>query len=253
MSGGGFLGRALAGREGAYFLQQSKNAVGNLVAQQRRNPQQKVLPDSAETRSSPCEPADVLPEILRHSIPLSPPSYSDSSSFAASKWAIRSGDPAYRNDGAFNPLRDYLSLPQVTFGPKRWELPAGANSVLASTANDLRTDKYEHVNPEKLKAAAAGLAQIGKAFVAATVIIFGAATCTLAFAISKLQVQDADDIKVRGQQIFRPKVDVFREQMLPLQAWVESMSRKWHIQGGDEIKEKPIVKELSKLFHDRNP
>lgn len=41
----------------------------------------------------------------------------------------------------------------------RWQLPNSENSVLASTANDLRSDKYTPINPEKLKAAAAGLSQ----------------------------------------------------------------------------------------------
>ena len=41
----------------------------------------------------------------------------------------------------------------------RWQLPTAENAVLASTANELRRDKYTPVNPEKLKAAAAGLSQ----------------------------------------------------------------------------------------------
>lgn len=41
----------------------------------------------------------------------------------------------------------------------RWQIPNSDNSVLASTANELRRDKYVAVNPEKLKAAAVGLSQ----------------------------------------------------------------------------------------------
>ncbi|KAJ1438641.1 hypothetical protein SESBI_02905 [Sesbania bispinosa] len=41
----------------------------------------------------------------------------------------------------------------------QWELPQATNTVLASTANELRQDRsIGHVNPEKLKAAAEGLA-----------------------------------------------------------------------------------------------
>ncbi|CAL5365128.1 unnamed protein product [Camellia sinensis] len=40
-----------------------------------------------------------------------------------------------------------------------WQLPNIDSSVLASTANELRRDKYTPVNPEKLKAAAVGLSQ----------------------------------------------------------------------------------------------
>lgn len=41
----------------------------------------------------------------------------------------------------------------------RWQLPNAENSFVASTANDSRQDKYAPVNPEKLKAAAAGFSQ----------------------------------------------------------------------------------------------
>ncbi|CAL5367071.1 unnamed protein product [Camellia sinensis] len=38
-----------------------------------------------------------------------------------------------------------------------WQLPNTNSSVLASTANELRRDKYTPINPEKLKAAVVGL------------------------------------------------------------------------------------------------
>lgn len=41
----------------------------------------------------------------------------------------------------------------------RWELPEAKHGVSASTANELRQDRYDvYVNPEKLKAASEGLA-----------------------------------------------------------------------------------------------
>lgn len=46
----------------------------------------------------------------------------------------------------------------------RWELPNQEHSVLASTANELRRDKYTPINPEKLKAAAEGL-QYGRFYI----------------------------------------------------------------------------------------
>ncbi|KAK7385544.1 hypothetical protein VNO78_31267 [Psophocarpus tetragonolobus] len=51
-----------------------------------------------------------------------------------------------------------LTLCVPTFDPKRWELPQETNMVSASTANELREDRYvTHVSPEKLKAATEGL------------------------------------------------------------------------------------------------
>lgn len=41
---------------------------------------------------------------------------------------------------------------------RRWQLPQLENSALASTANELRQDRHTPINPEKLKAAAEGLA-----------------------------------------------------------------------------------------------
>ncbi|KAF2292292.1 hypothetical protein GH714_018645 [Hevea brasiliensis] len=155
-----FLAGRLAGKEAAYFFQESKHAVNRLA--EKSIPTSKNLPSSPLSSEHESQ-ADVLPEVLRHSLP----SYiygkpSDSSSLAtASKWALHShaSKASTVSPDALNPLRAYLSLPQVTFGPKRWELPSQENSVLASTANEMRKDRYTPINPEKLKAAAEGLTQ----------------------------------------------------------------------------------------------
>lgn len=52
-----------------------------------------------------------------------------------------------------------LSLVSSYTRTDRWQLPQQEYMVLASTANELRQDKYNHVNPKKLKAAAEGLSQ----------------------------------------------------------------------------------------------
>ena len=116
-----FLAGRLAGKEGAYFFQESKNAVGRLA---QKNTTQKPSSLPAPSSSSQQEAqADVLPEVLRHSLP-SKVYYQplDSSSISTSKWALQS-DPNNASSlsaEALNPLRAYLSLPQVTFGPKRY-------------------------------------------------------------------------------------------------------------------------------------
>ncbi|XP_010252511.1 PREDICTED: uncharacterized protein LOC104594079 isoform X2 [Nelumbo nucifera] len=217
-----FLAGRLAGTEGAYFLQESKYAVGRLV-------QKKKLPSSpseAHPKSSPLEDeaqADVLPEVLRHSLPskiFEQPL--DSSLSTASKWVLPA-DPnkaASVSADAMNPLRAYLSMPQVTFGAKRWELPNVEHSVLASTANELRHDRYAHVNPEKLKAAAEGLSQVGKALAIATTIVFGGATLAFGLTASKLELHNSDDIRTKGRDLVQPKFEMVREQLLPVRVWV---------------------------------
>lgn len=116
-----FLAGRLAGKEGAYFFQESKHAVGRLVEKTKpKGPSSNSDPTRAGTELE--SSADVLPEVLRHSLPSRiylPPS--DSSLSKSSKWALNSDpkSPSSVSSEALNPLRAYVSLPQVTFGPKR--------------------------------------------------------------------------------------------------------------------------------------
>ena len=110
-----FLAGRLAAKEGAYFLQESKTAVGRLA---EKLPPSASAPGGASAQPSP----DVLPEILRHSVPIkgtAPPA--EASLSASSRWALPPGgaEAAGLHPDALNPLRSYVSLPQATFGPKR--------------------------------------------------------------------------------------------------------------------------------------
>ncbi|KAG4964591.1 hypothetical protein JHK85_039566 [Glycine max] len=234
-----FLAGRLAGKEAAYFFQESKQAVGKLA---QKNPLPKTNNNNLNFHEG-YDHADVLPEVLRHSLPskVFRNDEATSFSFSASKWVLHS-DPKTQSSvspDALNPLRAYLSLPQVTFGPKRWQLPEAANTVSASTANESRQDRYAtHVNPEKLKAAGEGLAHdnglwktegvvnahhnlFGKAFAVATAFVFGGAALVFGMVASKLELQNA-----------------------------ENMSRKWHVER-DDVKQKTIIKELSKIWGEK--
>ncbi|XP_010556990.1 PREDICTED: uncharacterized protein LOC104826141 [Tarenaya hassleriana] len=244
-----FLAGRLAGKEAAYFFQESKHAVNRLA--EKSPAAVKKLPPS------PAEPSgvqtDVLPEVLRHSLPpkIFGPPPDPSSLSKSSKWALQSDPNAAVSvsSDALNPLRNYLSLPQVTFGPKRWELPDSENSVVASTANEMRKDRYTtHANPEKLKAAAEGLKYVGKAFAVATITVFGGASLVFGMAASKLGMQNSDDIRTKSKDLVQPKLENIREQLMPLRTWAENMSKKWRVDNSGYIKEKPIVKELSKTL-----
>ncbi|XP_011086367.1 uncharacterized protein LOC105168118 [Sesamum indicum] len=245
-----FLAGRLASTEGSYFLQESKQAVTRILQNQKNSAG--VVKPIAE--NSEISSADVLPEVLRHSLPpriFHAPSESLSSSFSGtSKWALKPDPKGGGGSGvsadALNPLRAYVSLPQVTFGPKRWQLPDSENSVLASTANDLRHDKYTPINPEKLKAAAAGLTQIGSAFAVATAVVFGGATLIFGLAASKLEVHNTDDIRAKGKDLIQPKFEMYREKLVPLRTWAEDVSKKWHLEREESLKEKPLIKELSR-------
>ncbi|WCJ37520.1 hypothetical protein M5689_018650 [Euphorbia peplus] len=241
-----FLAGRLGGKEAAYFFQESKNAVNRLAEKTAGGGPKPPSPINIESQ------ADVLPEILRHSLPsniFGKPS-DPSSLSTASKWALQSdpNKPISVSSDTLNPLRAYVSLPQVTFGPKRWEMPAHDSSVVASTANDLRKDRYTPISPEKLKAAADGITYIGKAFAVATAVVFGGSILVFSLAASKLEIHTSDDIRSKGKNLFEPKLETIKEQLVPLKTWAERTSKKWHVNREEDIKEKPMVKELSKLF-----
>ena len=120
-----FLAGRLAGKEAAYFLQESKHAVGKLAQKNSASNKIEGASLSAPVASPELEAnADVLTEVLRHSLPakIFKDETSGSSSFSASKCVLHS-DPknrSYVSPDALNPLRAYVSLLQVTFGPKRF-------------------------------------------------------------------------------------------------------------------------------------
>ncbi|CAL5340576.1 unnamed protein product [Camellia sinensis] len=118
-------------------------------------------------------------EVLRQSLPSKTfQSPSKLSRSRASKWVLHSdlkNAPSVSHE-ALNPLRAYVSLSRVTFGPKSL-LPNTDSSVLVSTANELHRGKYTPVNPKKLKAAAVGLSQ-------------SSATLMVGLAASKLELHN---------------------------------------------------------------
>ncbi|GFQ08230.1 hypothetical protein PHJA_002967000 [Phtheirospermum japonicum] len=249
-----FLAGRLASTEGSYFLQESKQAVTRLARTQKNNRKLAENNELSPNSSSSSSPADVLPEVLRHSLPpkiFNSEDFSSSSSFSsASKWALERESVSRVSPHAINPLSAYVSLPQVSFGAKRmklrWQLPNSENSVLASTANDLRQDKHVPINPEKLKAAAAGLTQIGSAFAVATALVFGGSALIFGLVASKLQLKNTDDIRNKGEDLVRPKFEVFKEQLAPLRTWAEKVSKERRLEREESMKENPLIKELSR-------
>ncbi|XP_051135216.1 uncharacterized protein LOC127254247 isoform X2 [Andrographis paniculata] len=248
IKGMNFLAGRSAAKEGSYFLKESKQAVARVLQNTSGSP--------IQANNTGIPSADVLPEVLRHSLPSkifhSPDDNSPSSFSKASKWALKS-DPnrppgSVASADAINPLTAYVSLPQVTFGPKRWQLPNSESSIVASTANDLRQDKHAPINPEKLKAAALGLSRIGSAFAIATAIVFGGVSLFFGLVASKLEMHNADDIRTKGKDFMQPKIETFKEQLGPLRTWAEDASQKWHMEKDKSLKEKPLIKELSRTL-----
>ncbi|CAD6223458.1 unnamed protein product [Miscanthus lutarioriparius] len=207
---------------GGYFLQESKSAVGRLA---EKLPPSASAPGGASAQPSP----DVLPEILRHSVPIKgTPPPAEASLSASSRWALPPGgaEAAGLHPDALNPLRSYVSLPQATFGPKR--------------------DREVTMQP-----LSTGI-RVGKAFIAATFLVFGGATAVMLYTADKLQLHSVDDVKTKGKDALQPRADMIKEQIAPLRSWAEEMSRKWHFEGNKEAKEKSvIIRELSRALGSR--
>ncbi|VAI72555.1 unnamed protein product [Triticum turgidum subsp. durum] len=105
------------------------------------------------------------------------------------------------------------------------------------------------MDPEKLKAVIDGYSQVGKAFLAGTVLVFGGATAVLLYTANKLQLHSVDDVKAKGKDAVQPHADMIKEQIAPLRKWAEDTSRKWHYEGNKESKEKPLLdRELSRAL-----
>ncbi|KAK4275981.1 hypothetical protein QN277_018985 [Acacia crassicarpa] len=87
-----------------------------------------------------------------------------------------------------------------------------SNLVSASTANELNEDRHPtSINPEKIKAAAEGLANVGKAFAIATAIVFGGATLVFGMVASKLDLKNIEDVKIKEKDAVEPKFDSIKE------------------------------------------
>ncbi|KAH9618516.1 hypothetical protein KSS87_022104 [Heliosperma pusillum] len=250
-----FLAGRLAGKEAAYFFEESKHAVNRLAQKTTKNPKSPIPnPNSNPTDVS----VDVLPEILRHSLPSKiyrqDPLADFSSNFSSPKWTLpNSNSQSFGvSPDVLNPLRGYVSLPQVTFGPKRWQLPTADSSVVASTANDLRHEHYTHINPEKVRAAAEGLTNVGMAFAVATAIIFGSAALTFGMAALKLDIHSIDDIQAKAKDLLHPKFETVKEGLHPLRDWADKTSKKWHYQREHDSKERSVLKELAKMLGEKS-
>ncbi|VAI84720.1 unnamed protein product [Triticum turgidum subsp. durum] len=233
-----FLAGRLAAQEGAYFLQESRDAAGRLA--------QKIPASEHGPRpASPPPSADVLPEILRHSMPLRPTLPPPNSTlYGSTRWALPPGGAkaAGVSPDVLNPLRSYVALPQATFGlgPKRWELPTDRPYYSSPSTNEGRRDMHPPpMDPEKLKAVIARYSQVGKALlrIAGTILVIGEATTELLYTVNKLQLHSVGDVRAKGKE----HADMVKVQLAPLRKWAEDTSRKWHYKGNKESKEKPIL------------
>ncbi|KAF7094685.1 hypothetical protein CFC21_096977 [Triticum aestivum] len=264
-----FLAGRLAAQEGAYFLQESRNAAGRLA-------QKLPAPEHGPRPASPPPSADVLPEILRHSMPLRPTLPPPNSTlYGSTRLALPPGgaEAAGVAPDVLSPLRSYVALPQATFGlgPKRcasgafgidlifslkvscgfiyrWELPTDRPHYSSSSTNEGRHDMHPPpMDPEKLKAVIARYSQFGKALlrIAGTILVIGEATAELLYTANKLQLHSVDDVRAKGKE----QADMVKVQLAPLRKWAEDTSRKWHYEGNKESKEKPLLdRELSRAL-----
>ncbi|KAH8940781.1 hypothetical protein BDL97_14G002600 [Sphagnum fallax] len=241
-----FLAGRLAATEGAFFTQHSKQAAIAL----RQKIDSSPSPSSSSPKPSPnnngfpvilsASEADVLPEVLRHSLPLQhvprvPQTQSATapSSLAASlnltlatREGAKTGGPS--GDGLRHglPVELFATAPQTFLGPKRWRLETAEVSALASTANEARTDIN---NTTKQKALMEGYFVVTKAFMVATGLVFGGALTTAAIAGALLDIQSVKDIRTQGHEYFQPGVQRLQQSFEPLRLWAQGKCEKWKL------------------------
>lgn len=232
-----FLARRVAASEGAFFSQTSKESIAKLREKAARSSSPKCV-ESASVSSHEEGNADVLPEILQHSLPeqqfdgLLPSPFSPSpSSLAASLSSSVHSSPSsshHRMD-TNGPLSFLPTLPQASFGPSRWTPAEEEVKILASTANESRMEGMTTMDDARAKALVDGYAIVMKAFLIATALVVGGATVVAGVVGSKLQIRSIDDIPIKGREHMQPRVELIRESFEPWRQWVQKRSRDWNI------------------------
>ncbi|XP_024524987.1 uncharacterized protein LOC9654662 isoform X1 [Selaginella moellendorffii] len=210
---GGFLGRRVAAAEGGYFASRSREAIANL-----RRKQQEQVGSSKESNSdvallSEAEnqaKADVLPEILQHSIPLRP---------GKEEMSVDSGLRSEKTIASprIDPGDGYL-----TATPRTWGFgPLEGFNRQPSTANETRA--APEMSAAQAKLVVEGYLMIVKAFFIGTALVCGGAVLGAKMITTCLGIKSMDDIPVKGREFFQPKVDGLRAMLEPARRKVHGL------------------------------
>ncbi|KAH7422799.1 hypothetical protein KP509_12G026200 [Ceratopteris richardii] len=158
--------RRAAASEGAFFSQASKESIVRL----REKTPRSSAPAAGDASSTgdvallkdEVNP-DVLPEILQHSLPKHqqydplPTSSSPSPSSLVSLASAKPSNVASRHRADNNGLAFLPTLPQASFGPRRWKVTEEEVKLMASTANEARfLDDTPTMDDAKAKALVEG-------------------------------------------------------------------------------------------------
>ncbi|KAH7422798.1 hypothetical protein KP509_12G026200 [Ceratopteris richardii] len=223
--------RRAAASEGAFFSQASKESIVRL----REKTPRSSAPAAGDASSTgdvallkdEVNP-DVLPEILQHSLPKHqqydplPTSSSPSPSSLVSLASAKPSNVASRHRADNNGLAFLPTLPQASFGPRRWKVTEEEVKLMASTANEARfLDDTPTMDDAKAKALVEGYGVILKAFAVATALVIGGATVATTALMSKLQIHSTDDIRVKGSEHMQPRAEAIRSLFEPWRQWVQ--------------------------------
>ncbi|MCO5605315.1 hypothetical protein L7F22_059497 [Adiantum nelumboides] len=228
-----FLGRRGAALEGAFFSQTSKEAIARLREKAAKSSSPLAVESSTNAALAPEREADadVLPEILQHSLPeqqqyddLLPSSLSPSPSSLASLASPKSPSPVQHRRMDTTGLAFLPILPQASFGPRRWTPPDEEVKISASTANEARQEGMPTINDAQAKALLEGYGVVLKAFLIATAIVVGGATAGIAILVSKLQLHSLEDVRIKGHEHLQPRIEAVRRRFEPWREWVQKRS-----------------------------
>ncbi|XP_024361790.1 uncharacterized protein [Physcomitrium patens] len=254
-----FLAGRLAATEGAFFNQHSKQAAVALKQKLKTSTPPNSVSETSNSESVlKLSRADVLPEVLRHSLPIAPTtealqavdvaSAPARSSLATSLKSILSPRPLSQ-DGAVRTgfpsiqvVDHFASVPQTSLGRKKWMIDAPDVQMVASTANESRVAKASVMDE---KAAMEGLFVVTKAFAVATGLVFGGSIIAAAVTASKHDIKSFDDIRTKGRDYFTPRVERMKNTLEPLKSWANQKTEAWKI---EEERRRAIGVDYAKSF-----
>ncbi|KAI5068927.1 hypothetical protein GOP47_0015228 [Adiantum capillus-veneris] len=248
-----FLAGRVAASEGAYFNETSKHAIARLREKAAAS-NTLFQPSTSSSLEEAAIAADVLPEILQHSLPLPraclqadlqhyslPSQLLPSPSSLAASLSSTAPPPrlpphAYHVNldttglYAFSP-----NLPQCSFGPRRWKPPVEEElKLVASTANQARMEGFPTMDDTRVEAFVEGYSTVMRAFLIATALIVGGSSIAVGTIASKAQIHSVEDIRTKGHEHIRPWAKAIDKRFEPWKQWVHQHGVGWRM--GDQYR-----------------
>lgn len=167
---------------------------------------------------------DVLPEVLKHRLPVSP--HQEPHVLRRSSLQSASLTGAEAAAGAQAALQPVGHLPSLRLGPSKYQLPR-AVEVVPSTANARRGGRA--ADKATVEAMMRGIRTVSKAFGVATVLVYGGGIVAFAATCRALGVTAIEDLPSKAEGALQPRIERVRARLQPFRERVLAMAAKWRM------------------------